>query len=270
MAPSAQIVEFKEELNTKVKGYEHSTNGNLLVKLKYKRTEERSVKIPTGLVCIAGLEVVIQRAGVPLGCFACNQHGHSVQHCPLKAIQCAKCGKLGHEGKCFLARNIDAVLEMPDVEQVEFEEPVKMPEIPASVSLMQKPPRNRRGSIRPKNDPKSKESKQKVTAAVKTVAVPPNSEIGESSRPKKVPAASSTTAITSSSAGNALTSDGSRRESKKPRTDASDSSTSSDLGVLLGAVNGGNTMDYTSESEDEEDPMNTAISGDVTIVQNDT
>src|SRR6185312_5665993 len=131
-------VEFKEELNTKVKGYEHSTNGNLLVKLKFKRTEERSVNIPTGLVCIAGLEVVIQRAGVPLGCFACNLHGHAVQNCPLKAIKCSKCGKLGHEGKCYLARSIDALLEMPDVEQVEFEEPAKMPEIPASVSMKEK------------------------------------------------------------------------------------------------------------------------------------
>src|SRR6185312_10350741 len=161
-------VEFKEELNTKVKGYEHSTNGNLLVKLKYKRTEERSVKIPTGLVCIAGLEVVIQRAGVPLGCFACNQHGHSVQHCPLKAIQCAKCGKLGHEGKCFLARNIDAVLEMPDVEQVEFEEPIKIPEVPVVVATVTKPPRNRRRST---GSSKVKGSSQKIAAAVQTAAV---------------------------------------------------------------------------------------------------
>ena len=126
VAPGAQIIEFKEELN-KIKGYEHTLSGNVIVKLKYNRSDESKIRIPTGLTVIAGLEVVIQRAGVPLGCFACNQYGHSAGKCPLREVKCSKCGKLGHEGKCYLARPIENALDFPEVESLEFEEPATVP-----------------------------------------------------------------------------------------------------------------------------------------------
>lgn len=155
IAPSAKIVEFQEELNNKVRGYEHTSTGNVILKLKYKRSDESKVRIPTGIVSIAGLEVVIQRAGVPLGCFVCNKHDHSVRGCPLKEIKCSKCGKLGHEGKCYLARNIDNLVDLPDVESLEFEAPAPKP-----------------AAVRPSNGESSKAKKQIAPKQVPTTSKP--------------------------------------------------------------------------------------------------
>src|SRR6185312_12988874 len=127
---------------------------------------------------------------------------------------------------------------------------------------------------------------QKITAAVQTAAVQSkgaSDSKSNSSAPTKAAAPpsgaggsnavavvkTSTTGSTHASGENPLTTAGLTRQRKKLRTEASESSSSTDLSELLG--DRGNSMDVTSDSEDEEyDEMNTAISGDVTIIQSGT